>query len=136
MGRKKGQKNKPKDEVKQVEYGAGIEEAATTQDEPVATETKAVINPETPVVTPVASGEAVAVPAQVESVKVAPKQPEITAQKEPETLFCDTWLYHEENEPKIFKQGSQVLEGWQRNQKNLSGLWTVDGSGKWSRSVK
>lgn len=50
-------------------------------------------------------------------------------------LTCDTWLYSEDHEPRIFNAGEVVPEGWTTNPKGIVGnVWNQDISGKWERS--
>lgn len=65
--------------------------------------------------------------------------PDISRHEEPaaaEVLTCGSWLYHNDEQPKIFKAGSEIPAGWHKNQKELDFFWQTDDWGKWTRKAK
>lgn len=62
----------------------------------------------------------------------APVNPE----SKPETLTSDTYLYHAEHEPRVFKAGSEIKDGWQRKRVFDGFVWCPDDFGKWSKVAK
>lgn len=54
----------------------------------------------------------------------------------PTVLSQDSWRYHETEEPRIFKAGEAVPEGWHSGQSTLKRLWARDANGAFSRIDK
>lgn len=48
----------------------------------------------------------------------------------------DTWMYHNDEEPRIFKAGEEIPGGWQESPKGIvPDIWEHDAYGKWSRKA-
>jgi len=80
-----------------------------------------------PVTTPAAPVDAV--PNAAIILPTAQTQPIISAQ----TATSDCWRYHETEEPRIFKAGEAIPEGWHASMKPLTRSWVNTIDGKWAR---
>ncbi len=60
----------------------------------------------------------------------------IEAQPEQNIAATDCYRYHNDHEPKIFKKGGVIPDGWIEDQTSLAVVWTHDDYGKWAKKLK
>lgn len=54
----------------------------------------------------------------------------------PEIAPCDTWRFHNEQPPRIFKAGEPIPAGWHKDRAKLNCVWHCDPFCNWTRTAK
>lgn len=130
-------KKKKEEEIKTVVDGAGTEEAGTTQDEPVANQ--AAVSESQPETAPKEPQPGMKFVPNLINPEAAPFEVPIVppvVEAKPEVAKFDTCRYHEEFEPKVFKESEIIPADWKDSQKSLKRWWVVGQSGTWERKDK
>ncbi len=65
-----------------------------------------------------------------EIVEVSPEQEVAPEPEIIEVADCDTWRYHETEQPRMFKSGQQIPAGWTRENRKF---WRVNANGVMER---
>lgn len=53
-----------------------------------------------------------------------------------EIVQCDTWRFHNEHQPKIFRKGETIPADWHKDRSKLSVIWMCDAFGGWTSKKK